>query len=166
MLVAEPLEDPLGGVPLLPGGLLVILEDLVDDGEEGVELGPGAGLGPPIARGLGVSEDLGQRVPVDVELAASGPLAQAVNEDATPDLGPVVHVGEHPCSSRGRVREGVKPPSSLARSPRGEPWALRFLTDRRSPTRATFSHWPSHPEGLPEIRDKQDLLPPAVVCFS
>ena len=55
ILVAEPLEDPLGGVPLLPGGLLVVLEDLVDDGEEGVELGPGAGRGPPIARRLGMS---------------------------------------------------------------------------------------------------------------
>jgi hypothetical protein len=94
--VAEPLAEALGGVPMRPGGLLVILEDLVDDGEEGVELGHGAGFGPPIARGLGVSEDLGERVPVDVELAASGPLAQAIDEDATAALGPAVHVGEHP----------------------------------------------------------------------
>src|SRR5512144_120935 len=144
VLVAEPLEDPLGGVPLLPGCLLVLLEDRVDDGEEGVELGLGAGRGPPIARGLGMTEDLLERVPVDAVLTAGGTLAQAVDEDATADLGPVVHVGEHPCTSRRRVREGVEPPSSLARGPRGEPWALRFLTARQSPTRATFSHRPSH----------------------
>ena len=44
VLVTEPLEDAAGGVPLLPRGLLVVLEDLVDDGQEGVELraGPGA----------------------------------------------------------------------------------------------------------------------------
>src|SRR3954452_2778548 len=36
------------------------------------------------------------------------------------------------------------PPSSLTQSLRGEPWAPRFLTDRRSPASATFSHRPSH----------------------
>jgi hypothetical protein len=43
-----------------------------------------------------VTEDLGQRVPVDFVLAAGGALAQAVDEDATADLGPGLHVGEHP----------------------------------------------------------------------
>ena len=53
-------------------------------------------LGRPPSPGLGMLKDLGQRVPVDVELAASGALAQAVDEDATADLGPVLHVGVHP----------------------------------------------------------------------
>src|SRR5512135_1557631 len=144
VLVAEPLEDALGGVPLLPGGLAVILEDLMEDRQQGVELGPRAGRGPAIARRLGMAEDLGERVPVDVVLTASRSLAQAVDEDATADLGPVLHVGKHPCTSRGRVREGVEPPSSLARSPRGEPWAPRFSTARRSPPRATFFGRRSH----------------------
>src|SRR5206468_4280776 len=134
VLVAEPLEDAVGGVPLLLRGLPVILEDLMDDGQEGVELGPRPG-GRPEGGRLGVVEDLGQRVPVDLVLAAGGALAQAVDEDATADLGPFLHVGEHPRTSRRRVRDGVKPPSSLARPPRGEPWAPRFLTDRRSPAR-------------------------------
>ena len=70
VLVAEPLEDPPGGVPLLPGGLLVGLEDLVDDRQQGIELGPGSGCRAAVAGRLGVVEDLGERVPVDGELAA------------------------------------------------------------------------------------------------
>src|SRR3978361_2373064 len=96
VLVAEPLEDAVGRVPLLPGGLLVGLEDLVDDAQEGVELGPGPGGRAAVAGRLGVGEDLGERVPVEAVLAAGGALAQAVDEDATADLGPVLHVGVHP----------------------------------------------------------------------
>src|SRR5262249_56001008 len=66
VLVAESLEDASGGVALLPGGLPVVLEDLVDDGQEAVELGPGPRGRAAIAGRLGVLEDLGQRVPVDL----------------------------------------------------------------------------------------------------
>ena len=96
VLVAEPLEDAAGGVPLLPRGLLVVLEDLVDDGQERLELGPGSWGRAAVSGRLGVVEDLLERVPVDVVLAAGGALAQAVDEDATADLGPVLHVGVHP----------------------------------------------------------------------
>ena len=96
VLVTEPLEDPVSGVPLLLGSLLVTLEDLVDDGKEGFELGLGPGSGPTVSRRLGVVEDLLERVPVDVELAADGSFALAVDEDATANLGPVLHVGVHP----------------------------------------------------------------------
>ena len=34
VLGPEPVEDPLGGVPLLLGGLPVVLEDLMDDRQE------------------------------------------------------------------------------------------------------------------------------------
>jgi hypothetical protein len=44
----------------------------------------------------GVVEDLLKAVPVDVILAASGALAQAVDQDATTDFGPVLHVDVHP----------------------------------------------------------------------
>ena len=40
VLVPEPLEDALGGVALLPGDLMVVFEDAVDD--SGVELQLGA----------------------------------------------------------------------------------------------------------------------------
>src|SRR5262245_3701163 len=71
-------------------------EELVDDGQEGVELRLRAWCRAAIAGRLGVVEDLRERVPVDVVLAAGGALAQAVDEDAAADLGPGLHVGVHP----------------------------------------------------------------------
>src|SRR5262249_40420670 len=81
VLVAEPLEDPSGGVLLLPGDLPVTLRDLVDDRQEGPELWLGPGGGPAVSRRLGVVEDLLEGIPVDVELAADGSFALAVDED-------------------------------------------------------------------------------------
>jgi len=46
VLVAEPTVDPHGGVPLLPRGLRVVLEDLVDDRQQRTEHG-----GPPSSGG-------------------------------------------------------------------------------------------------------------------
>jgi hypothetical protein len=37
---------------------------------------------------------------VDAVFAAGGALAQAVDEDATADLGPFLHVRVHPCASQ------------------------------------------------------------------
>jgi hypothetical protein len=98
VLVAEPPVDPDGGVPLLPGGLAVVLEDLVDDRQERLEDRRPLGRGAAVARRLGVREDLAEGLPMDAVLAAGGASAQAVDEDATADLGPVLHVGEHPCA--------------------------------------------------------------------
>ena len=88
------LEDAAGGVPLFPRGLLAVLEDLVDDGQERIELG--AWDRTAIARRFGVLEDLLESVPVDAVRAAGIAFAQAVNENATADLGPDLHVGVHP----------------------------------------------------------------------
>jgi len=93
------LEDSLGGVPLLLRGLPVVLEDLVDDRQQGLEDGGLLGLGPPIAGQLGVVEDPLEGLSVNLVLAAGGTPAEAVGEDATADLGPVVHVGVHPVAS-------------------------------------------------------------------
>jgi hypothetical protein len=41
-------------------------------------------------------EDLLEGIPVDIELAADGSFTLDVDEDATADLGPVLHVDEHP----------------------------------------------------------------------
>ena len=100
MLVAEPPEDPHGGVPLLPGRLGVVLEDLVDDRQERVEDRGPLGKDAAIAGRLGVGEDLFEGLPVDAVLAAGGASAQAVDEDATADLGPVLHVRVHPSASQ------------------------------------------------------------------
>jgi hypothetical protein len=56
--------------------------------------------GAAIAGRLGVGEDPLEGLVVDAVLAAGGALAQAVDEDATADLGPVLHVRVHPCASQ------------------------------------------------------------------
>jgi hypothetical protein len=99
VLGPEPVEDPLGGVPLLLGGLPVVLEDLMDDRQEGIEDRGTLGLGAPVSGRLGVVEDLLEGLPVDLVLAAGGAPAEAVGQDATADLGPVLHVGIHPVAS-------------------------------------------------------------------
>jgi hypothetical protein len=100
VLGLETLVDPLGGVPLLLRRLLVVLEDLVDDREQGLEDGGPLELGPPVSGRLGVVEDPLEGLPVDLVLAAGGAPAEAVGEDATADLGPVFHVGIHPVASQ------------------------------------------------------------------
>src|SRR5207302_903002 len=99
VLGPQAIEDPFGGVPLLPGGLPVVLEDLMDDRKEGFEDRGPLRLGAAIAGRLGVVEDLLEGLPVDLVLAAGGTPAEAVGEDATADLGPVLHVGIHPVAS-------------------------------------------------------------------
>ena len=47
-----------------------------------------------------MGQDLLERVPMDVELAAYGAFALAVDEDATADLGPFLHLSEHPGASQ------------------------------------------------------------------
>jgi hypothetical protein len=79
-----------------------------------------------------VLEDLGERVPVDVEVAAGGALAQAVDEDATADLGPVLQVGEHPGASQRGPTAADKGPA-IVDSRRGLDKVATF-SDRRSVT--------------------------------
>src|SRR3974390_1363972 len=50
MFGSQPLEDPLGRVPLLPGPLLVFLQYGVDDTLPGRQLRPSDRLLPPIPR--------------------------------------------------------------------------------------------------------------------
>ncbi len=138
VLVAEPLENPFGGVALLPGRLRVVLEDLVDHREERLKPRPGSGTRSPVSRGLRMVQDLLKRVSVDSELAADGALALAVDQDATADLSPILHVREHPSASKHGAVKKVNRTFILAGMLGSDPWALRFLTDRRPPPRATF----------------------------
>ena len=50
VLVAQPLEDALGGVALLPGNAEVALKDRADDAGVGLQLGPSGRSLPPVAR--------------------------------------------------------------------------------------------------------------------
>ena len=69
VLVAEAAKHLGGGVPLLGRGLLVVGQDLVDDGLKGAQDGCGAvpGLGERI--GLGLGQDLADLVPRVMEHA-------------------------------------------------------------------------------------------------
>ena len=53
VLVAQPLEDPLGGVALLPALRLVVFQDLVDNAHPRIQLRPARRLPPPVPRGTG-----------------------------------------------------------------------------------------------------------------
>ena len=50
VLVAQPLEDALGRVALLPGDLVVFFKDAVDDAGVGLQHGPSGRSLPPVAR--------------------------------------------------------------------------------------------------------------------
>ena len=50
VLVAQPLEDALGGVALLLGDLVVFFKDAVDHAGVGLQLGPSGSSLPPVAR--------------------------------------------------------------------------------------------------------------------
>ena len=50
VLVPEPLEDAFGGVALLLGDAVILLQDLVDDAGIGLQLGPVGRSLPPVAR--------------------------------------------------------------------------------------------------------------------
>jgi hypothetical protein len=88
---------------LLAGGLLVLLQNLMDEWQEGFELGLAAGPGPPIARRLGVGQDLRERVPVQAILPAGLAFAESFGQYASSDLGPELHVGVHPRGPRRRL---------------------------------------------------------------
>ena len=85
MLVPEPLEDPLGGVALLPGTPEVVCQDLVDDAGEGLQLGtPGRGLSP-VARRHRVGHNLAHRVPVQAEHPGDLPYAHPIHHHRLSD---------------------------------------------------------------------------------
>jgi hypothetical protein len=95
VLVPQPLVDPLGRVPLLRGGRAVGLQDLMDDGQERVELGSATRLTQAERGRLRLPQDLLKGLPVDAVLAARLAFADLAGEDAAADLGPGLHVSEH-----------------------------------------------------------------------
>ena len=107
VLVAQTLEDALGGVALLGRRLAIGGEDLLDDGQVGPQLGLGAGRLLAVAGRLAVGEDLLQGLVGDAVLPADRALRGALHEHRPPDVGPVLHVGEHSflLSRRKRLRK-------------------------------------------------------------
>ena len=89
-------------------------------------------------------QDLLERLPVDVEFAADEAFALVVNQNATANLGPILHVREHPSGSQHGPVKKVDRTSILAWMLGGDPWALRSVRDRRSQPRATLLDRRSH----------------------
>src|SRR5262249_23457488 len=96
VLVAEPLVDADGGVPLLGRRGAVGVEDVVDERDDRVEdgLGPRGRLTRPR---LGLLDDFLDGPPVEAVLGAGLSHADLAGADAAADLGPELHVGEHSC---------------------------------------------------------------------
>ena len=95
VLVAQALEDALGGVALLGWRLAIGGEDLLDGGQVGPQLGLGAGRLLAVAGRLAVGEDLLQGLVGDAVLPADRSLRGALHEHLASDVGPVLHVGKH-----------------------------------------------------------------------
>jgi hypothetical protein len=98
VFVTQPLEDPLGRVPLLGRGVPIGDQDLIDDSQELAEhrLRPGNPLA--ITGRLPMSQDLLQGPGADPVVPSDRALRRAIDEHFAPDLSPHLHVGVHPFS--------------------------------------------------------------------
>jgi hypothetical protein len=97
MLVAEAIEDASGGMALLGGRGLILVENLLNDGEERSENRAWPWLGLLVGLGFGLVNDLVDGAEVEVVLPAGLPETQLAAADPPTDLRPKFHVGEHSC---------------------------------------------------------------------
>ena len=99
VLVPEPLEDALGGVPLLPGNAMIIVQNLVDDASKGIKLGPTWRALASIPGRHRVGQHLAHRVPVQPKYPGGFPDAHALHHHrpANPQIYVhAVHPWHHP----------------------------------------------------------------------
>jgi len=83
MLIAQPLEYPLGGVTLLDRSMLVGCEDRIDHAQERIELRPRRRLGPPISGRSRERAHLPDRSRVLAEPLSRLALRQSLDEHRT-----------------------------------------------------------------------------------
>ena len=100
VLGPQTVEDAFGGMALFASGVLVLLENFVDDRLERLQLALAAGPGLAIARRLRVGQNLRERVPMQAVFLASLPFTELFGEYASSDLGPKLHVAVHPRGPR------------------------------------------------------------------
>jgi len=79
VLVAKPLEDPLRGMPLLPGPALILRQDTVDDAREWIELRTRRWSPPPVPRWNRERQHLGYCPRVNPKLSRRFPSAQTLD---------------------------------------------------------------------------------------
>ncbi len=91
MLVPQPLEDPLGGVPLLAMYLPVLLQDPVDDTDEGIQLGASRWPAAAVAWRHRVRQHLVHRLAIDPEDPRRLPLAHPIDKTGPPNTRIQIH---------------------------------------------------------------------------
>ena len=85
MLVAQSLEDPLGGVALLPSFRLVFFQDLVDGPDPGAQLRPTRWLLPPVSGWHRVPQHLPHCLASQPELPGSLAFTHLIDDDRSPN---------------------------------------------------------------------------------
>jgi hypothetical protein len=85
VLVAQPLEDALGGVTLLLAFRLVLFQDLIDGADPGVQFRPARRLLPPIAWRHRIPQHLADRVTSQPELPGRLAFTHFVDDDRSPN---------------------------------------------------------------------------------
>jgi len=100
VFLAEPIEDPPARVTLLRVFLLVVFQDRVNDREKRPDRRLAALDLLPVAGRLRMAHDLLDRPEIQIVLLARLPPAEAIDEHITPDVGPLIHVGNHSFPSR------------------------------------------------------------------
>jgi hypothetical protein len=85
MLVAQPLENPLGRVALLFTFRLVSFQDLVDGPEPGAQLGPAHGLLPPVAGWRRVPQHFPHCLAGQTELPGHLAFTHLLDDDRSPN---------------------------------------------------------------------------------
>jgi hypothetical protein len=126
MLIPQAIKDSLRRVTLLQMNIPVTLQDLLNHRQEQIQL-RWPRLRQPILRWLAVSQNLGQRVPVNAILGTRGPLTQFAVQNATANLNPLLHISEHPCLPQKANSNDFGTSESLKKLPQVSIWALRFL---------------------------------------
>ncbi len=102
----QPVEDPLGRVPLLLRGPPVGLQDLGNQRQIRLHLRPLARLRPSVSRRLDVAEDLLERLPVQPVLPARLALADLAGQHPAADFRPQLHVAQHSSMPRSMGKAG------------------------------------------------------------
>ena len=115
-LLLDPLEDPLGRMPLLPGNTTVVFQDLPDAVQKRSYLRLAEGNLSPITGRFTVLQDLLQRLPVHPRLAENLALTDLLDQNATTNLCPLFHVCVHPPTSESYASQ-----SEVARIPLRSP---------------------------------------------
>ena len=98
-LLPQALKDLLRRVSLFLRSPPVLIQDLFDPIHEGPDLGFGTRLALPVARGLGMGQDLVQRPPMHPRLTQDLPFADVFTLDTIPNLCPLLHILVHPSTS-------------------------------------------------------------------